>query len=71
MTDRGRCVIPYRDARSAEEVMTIVITVEVHVPPDVPPTTVVDEITSNLESCDWTVGSMCYEITEGDLDAAD
>lgn len=45
--------------------MTILITIEVQVPDTTPPQQVVDEITSNVESCEWTVVSTFYEILEG------
>jgi hypothetical protein len=45
--------------------MNMLITIEVHVPdPLVTPQQVVAEITSNIESCDWTVVSTFYEIIE-------
>jgi len=49
--------------------VNLLITVEVKVPDDTEPQRVVDEITSNLESCDWTVVSAVAEIIEGADDA--
>ncbi len=45
--------------------MNIIITIEVQVSETVEPKQVVDEMISNVESCDWTVVSTFYEIVEG------
>jgi hypothetical protein len=42
--------------------MTIVITVVVQVPDVVAAKEVADEITSNLESCEWTVITSCHAV---------
>jgi hypothetical protein len=51
--------------------VNLLITVEVKVPDATDPQQVVDEITSNLESCDWTVVSTFHEIMEGAPNADD
>ena len=48
--------------------MNILITVEVHVPEAIQPRQVADEVTSNVESCGWTVVSMRHEVIEPDAE---
>lgn len=45
--------------------MNLLITIEVEAPNDTPPQKVIDEISSNVESCNWAVVHTYYEIIEG------
>ncbi len=49
--------------------MTLLITLEVRVPDDVPPTQVIDELVSNVESCNWEVLHTYYEVIDREGDA--
>ena len=44
--------------------MNLRITVEVQIPDTTPPQEVIDEIQSNIESCDWAIVSTTVEILE-------
>lgn len=46
--------------------MRIAIRIEVQAPPDVEAQQVVDEITSNIESCGWAVISVGFKVVASD-----